>query len=172
MKALQSIILLLAFFITIFMLAGCTTGSSVMLMGNNTYTVSKSGTTGFTPLGVLRKEAYEEANEFAASKGMVAAVVSVNEIPAGFGLWPQVEVRFSLVDSSSVGAIENPTAVITSTAAYDAKGRPQDTQSAITVNPPIDIYEELEKLGKLRDSGVLTDDEFKKEKERLLKLQR
>ena len=48
----------------------------------------------------------------------------------------------------------------------------QLTQSAITENPPIDIYEGLEKLGKLRDSGILTDDEFKKEKERLLKFQR
>jgi hypothetical protein len=65
-------------------LCGCTTGSTVMAASGGAYTVTRSGTTGFTPLGVLRKEAYEEASRFAASKGMVAEVISVNEVPAGF----------------------------------------------------------------------------------------
>ena len=131
------------------------------------YTVTKSGTTGFTPLGVLRKEAYEEANKFAESKGMVAEVISVNEVPAGFARWPQVDLRFKLVsagDRESAGKVS--TLTVRSQAGYDAMGNP--TAGEVTATSEIDLYTELKKLGELKEKGLLTEDEFQREKKRLL----
>jgi hypothetical protein len=54
--------------------------------------------------------------------------------------------------------------------AYDAMGRPQDSQTSSTVNTSVNVYEELKKLGQLRDSGVLTEEEFQQEKKKLLEL--
>ncbi len=49
-------------------------------------------------------------------------------------------------------------------------GRPQDSQTSSTVNTSVNVYEELKKLGQLRDSGVLTEEEFQQEKKKLLEL--
>ncbi len=86
-----------AVFTSLLCLSGCSTSTPVMAAAGGVYTVTKTGTTGFTPLGNLRIQAYKEANEFAANKGMVAEVVSVNETAAGFVKWPQVDLKFRLV---------------------------------------------------------------------------
>jgi hypothetical protein len=43
------------------------------------------------------------------------------------------------------------------------------TLSVLPSPPPSDRYEQLERLGKLKDSGVLSEAEFEKEKARILK---
>lgn len=73
-----------ALFTSLLCLSGCSTSTPVMAATGGVYTVTKTGTTSFTPVGNLRTQAYREANEFAAKKGMVAEVVSVNETAAGF----------------------------------------------------------------------------------------
>ncbi len=133
-----------------------------------TYTVTKTGTTGFTPVGTLRKQAYQEANDFAARKGMVAEVVSVNETAAGFAKWPQVDLKFRLVHQGSEGVVRDPTVAVSTQAAYDAEGRPTGIDTAVRVEKQVDAYAELEKLAALRERGVLTEDEFQTEKKKLL----
>ena len=131
------------------------------------YTITKSGTTGFTPLGVLRKEAYEEANRFASSRGMVAEVLSVNEVPAGFARWPQVDLRFLLVTAAARESGARPPAITIGTqAGHDAMGNP--TAAEVTITKDIDVYTELKKLGELKEKGLLTEEEFLREKKRLL----
>ena len=132
------------------------------------YTVTKTGTTGFTPVGTLRKQAYKEANDFAASKGMVAEVVSVNETAAGFAKWPQVDLKFRLVRPGTEGRPSNPTVAASSQVAYDAEGRPTSGDTAVTVEKQVDVYAELEKLANLKERGVLTEEEFQAEKKKLL----
>lgn len=82
-------------------LTACTMSTPVMSRGGGVYTVSQSGTTGFTPLGVLRAGAYGKANTFAAASGGIAEIVSVNETPAGFAVWPQVEVKFRVIKAEA-----------------------------------------------------------------------
>ena len=136
-------------------MVGCSTTSAVMRAPGETYTVMKSGKTGFTPLGSLKKKAYKEANRFAASKGMAAEVISVNEVPAGFARWPQLDLRFRLVNVSETRAgTESPTISVNSSSAYDAMGRPSDDETVIKVNKDRDIYSEIKKLGELRDKGA------------------
>lgn len=98
-----------------------------MSAGGGQYVISQSGTTGFTPLGPLRSGAYDKANRFAASKGGVAEIISVNETPAGFAVWPKVDVRFSVsnggTSSDGLRLIERET----THSAYDATGRNTDS---------------------------------------------
>tara|TARA_Y100000385_G_C12849653_1_gene532463 strand:- start:363 stop:524 length:162 start_codon:yes stop_codon:yes gene_type:complete len=46
----------------------------------------------------------------------------------------------------------------------------EDLKTSSTVNTSVNVYEELKKLGQLRDSGVLTEEEFQQEKKKLLEL--
>jgi hypothetical protein len=148
-------------------LTGCTTSSAIMPASGGAYTITKSGTTGFTPLGVLRKEAYEAANTFAAAKGMVAEVLTVNDVPAGFGRWPQVHLRFRLVTAEARDTAPAPAALtIASQGSRDAMGNPTEDQTTITADA--DFYTELKKLGELKEKGLLTEEEFQREKKRLM----
>jgi len=137
------------------------------------YIITKSGTTGFTPLGVLRNEAFKEVNRFADEKKKIAEIVSVNEVPAGFARWPQVEVKFRLVDEESRSDKgKTPTIEVTGSSSYDAMGRPQNKDLKLYHQKEVDVYEELKKLGELREKGILTEEEFQREKERLLNSER
>lgn len=148
--------------------SGCSTTSPVMAATGGVYTVTKTGTTGFTPVGTLRKQAYKEANDFATSKGMVAEVVSVNETAAGFAKWPQVDLKFRLVRPGTEGVASDPTIAFSTQVAYDAEGRPTSGDTAVRVEKQVDVYAELKKLADLRDRGVLTEAEFQSEKKKLL----
>lgn len=140
-----------------------------MAASGGAYTVTRSGTTGFTPLGVLRKEAYEEASRFAASKGMVAEVISVNEVPAGFARWPQVDLRFRIVSSTArESGGKAPAITIAGQAGHDAMGNPTAAETTVVVSNEVDFYAELKKLGELKEKGLLTEEEFQKEKKRLI----
>ena len=78
-------------------LSACTTLTPVMRTGDGEYIVSRSGDTGFTPVGKLRRKAVEDVNRYAGERGLVPEIISVNEVAAGFGVFPQVDVRFRLV---------------------------------------------------------------------------
>ncbi len=150
-------------------LTGCTTSSGVMAASGGAYTVTKSGKTGFTPLGSLRKDAYEEARAFAASKGMEAEVISVNEVPAGFARWPQVDLRFRLVNTAARQSGDKASVLtIGSQASHDAMGNATDVETRVVVAKQDDFYTELTRLGELKEKGLLTEEEFQKEKKRLL----
>jgi len=68
---------------------GCTSKSVVMPMGNGIYTMSKSSPTAFTPLNTIKNDAFDEINEKAKRENKVVQIVSVNEVPPGFGRWPE-----------------------------------------------------------------------------------
>ena len=108
-------------------LTSCSTSTPVMSAGSGLYVVSQSGTTGFTPLGPLRSGAYEKANRFAASKGGIAEIISVNETPAGFAVWPKVDVRFRVSHGGASSDGLRPVERETIHSAYDATGRNTDS---------------------------------------------
>lgn len=101
--------LLLGLAISMPMFTSCTTSSPVMASAGGTYTVSKSGQSGFIPLGTLRRQAFEEANEFATKRGKIAEVVAVYETPQSFGVFPKVDLVFRLVSDGDRAAATAPT---------------------------------------------------------------
>lgn len=149
--------------------AGCTTTSEVMAATGGAYTVTKAGKTGFTSLGSLRKDAYEDANEFAKSKGMIAEVISVNETPAGFARFPQIDLKFRLVSAAVRDAgVRAPSIAAQNQASHDAMGNTTQAETTVEFSKEKDFYAEMKKLGELKKDGLLTDEEFQREKQRLL----
>jgi len=140
----------------------------VMPMGDGIYTVSQHGS-GLTPLGKLRAKVYEIANKFAERNNSKAEVISVNETPMSFGVNPNVDLKFRLVNNSKLIADSNQNS-ITISSAYSANGK--ETDKTITVKKATQTdnekLEKLERLGKLFKAGVLTQEEFDAEKKKIL----
>jgi hypothetical protein len=103
------------------LLAACTTLTPVMRTGDGEYIVSRSGDTGFTPVGKLRRKAMEDVNRYASERGVIPEIISVNEVPAGFGIFPQVDVRFRLVQRERNVSSGQPKGT-TVNASYDSRG--------------------------------------------------
>ncbi|MBU1215853.1 SHOCT domain-containing protein [bacterium] len=147
---------------------GCTSKSIVMPMENGVYSISKSAPTGFTPLSVIKNDAFEEVNQRAKQEDKVVEIISVNEVPAGFGRWPQVEIRFKLLTKEESKRNNTNQKEIKTSYVYDAKGNNTDSKVSISVDNKLDTYKKLEQLGKLKEQGVLTQTEFENEKKKLL----
>ena len=140
-----------------------------MPMGEGVYIVSKTGATGLTSLGTLRRKAIDAANEFAKKSNSSAEVISYNETPMSFGVLPNIDLKFRLVLNSKklADSISN---TISLSSGYSANGKVTDAQITIK-NPKEDSnkkLERLEKLGKLYKDGILSKEEFEAEKKKIL----
>ncbi len=102
----------------------------------------------------------------AAAKGGTQWVMSKGDRP-------QVDLRFRLVSAAARGdGQKSPTLAIAGQAAYDAEGRPSSGETTVVLNKDVGVYAELKKIGELKEKGILTEEEFQKEKQRLLKANR
>lgn len=154
-------------FILIAMMTACASPGVVQLSGN-TYVVSKSSAAGaFASMAKLRADTIREANQFAASKGKVAVVISDRETVPTHG-FPSYEYQFKLVDKGSKGATD---------ATLEARaGKVTKHISEINVSKTVtrngtedeDLYRELMKLDDLRQRGILSAAEFQRQKDKLL----
>ena len=108
------------------------------------YRVFHRASTGFTSIQSIRKAAMRRVDDFAQRQGKSALVLGerISEPPYILGNFPRIEIVFALVD------------------------KPLET-SGVTLER--NKYDELEKLKKLLDEGVLTREEFEKEKAKILK---
>ena len=77
-------------------LAGCASNSGIIPIGTDTYMVTRQAATGFSGSGVLKAEAFQEANAYCRAQGRSLQVVSTNEAqpPFVFGNYPKAEVQF------------------------------------------------------------------------------
>ncbi len=135
------------------------------------YVVSRTSAAGsvFANMAALKAETIEAANQFAASKGKVAVAVSMREerpVP-GF---PLVELQFRLVDPGAVKDSEvvlkrGPDLVIEKTENVQIK----NDKLSPAKDQGKDLYTELMKLEELKKRGLLTDEEFAVQKNKLLR---
>lgn len=140
-----------------------------MPMGDGVYIVSKTGATGLTSLGTLRRKAIDAANEFAKKSNSSAEVISYNETPMSFGVLPNIDLKFRLVANSKKLA-DSTSNTISLSSGYSANGKVTDAQIIIK-NSKEDSnkkLERLEKLGKLYKDGILSKEEFETEKKKIL----
>jgi hypothetical protein len=147
---------------------GCTSKSIVMPMDNGVFSISKSAPTSFTPLDVIKNDAFEEINERAKKENKIVQIISVNEIPAGFGRWPQVEIRFKLLTQKEAKINRKNQKEVKTSYVHDARGNITDSKVSNSIDNNIDKYKKLEQLGKLREKGILTQAEFENEKRKIL----
>ena len=163
-------------------LVGCA-NPGVVQVGGDLYLLSKQDHGGiFGSLPKLKADVINEANAFAASKGMTAIPVSFKEKPVGmkFADLASVEYQFRLVPPNSPQArggslnADRQTLPVrpdvsvqstrTTSAVVEVRGGTASSQSGTQK----DLYTELLKLEDLRKRGLLTQAEFAEQKRKLL----
>jgi len=83
-------------------LTGCAAKSGVVPIGPDTYMVSRQAATGFSGLGNLKAEAFQEANEYCRGQNKYIRVVNTTESapPYVWGNFPRAEVQFMCLDKT------------------------------------------------------------------------
>lgn len=111
--------------------------------GKDIYRVYHRASTGFVSIQSIREAAEQRADDFARrqEKSIVVLGEQISQPPYILGNFPRIEIVFAVVDAS---------------------------QATIAPSPQRDKYAELEKLKKLLDQGALTQEEFEREKAKLL----
>jgi len=85
-------------------LAGCSTNSGVVAISGDTYMISRNNAAGaFSNIPKMKVEVIQQANEFAASKGKVVQVISLDTTFPTHG-FPSVDYQFKLVDPTNTPA--------------------------------------------------------------------
>lgn len=120
----------------------------VVPMNGDTYLISaRSAQVGFGPPEGLKAEIYQEANNFCATKGMVVETVSLDMVNSGFARPGSVALQFRCVS------------------------KPDPNTPKQTVKPAYEkseIEKKLDELMKLKEKGLITQDEFDKKKKDIL----
>jgi Short C-terminal domain len=106
------------------------------------YRVYEQGATGYVPISAVRESAEKRAEDFCTrqGKGMSALGEQISHPPYILGNFPRIEIVFACVDKSSA-----------------TRPAVQDEQ-----------YTKLHNLKKLLDDGVITQDEFERQKAKIL----
>jgi hypothetical protein len=143
---------------------------------DTTYIVTRQAATGFSGAGTLKADAINEAARFCEARGKILKVVAVTEAhpPYILGNFPKAEVVFKALSPG------NPE--LDRQSEYDSSGTQIRVGSSLVNRSEVkmsvdrqeagDIYANLEKLDELRKKGILSEDEFQKEKTRLLGAQK
>jgi hypothetical protein len=124
----------------------------VVAMGNDTYTITREGVTAFTrSASTLKAEVREDAAEFCASKGKQMKVLEITEEkPNRTTNAAHARIVFKAVDPGDPSLTGNP-----------AAGNESPTGVGL-------LYTDLVKLDDLHKKNILTDEEFKGEKKKVL----
>jgi hypothetical protein len=137
--------------------------SGVLPMGDGLYTISMDNSLFPTnSLKTLSKKCFKEANDFAKSKQADLEVINIKEN----GYPPSIKITFRLVKESK--QLSNPNnSKKTIVKGRDASGKTlyeQEISEKDNATKDDEKYDRIFKLGKLKDAGLLTDEEFQEEK--------
>jgi hypothetical protein len=122
---------------------GVTVNVSAGTPGNEAYRVFNQGATGFVPIQSVRDDAEQRAKDFCERKGKAfESLAETTAVPPYIlGNYPRVEIVFDCVGKAA-------------------------SPSPSTANDP--KYTKLVNLKKLLDGGVITREEFDREKAKIL----
>ncbi len=144
-------------------LAGCASGSNVVSLGNNTYTVTATASTGFfRHPEKLEARAREEAAQFCESQGKVMKVLSVTSgQPHWGGGYASAKITFLALKAGDPALTAEP-------APAEAAGAAMERPAPAPVAPTDVLYAELTKLNDLREKGLITPEEYEAQKRKIL----
>jgi hypothetical protein len=128
----------------------------VVDLGNNTFSVTRQATNGFSrDVEKLKSEAQEDAAQYCAARGKQLKVVSLTSEKPLFSLgYASAKIVFKALEPGAVDA-PDPAAV-------------SNAPVAAHLSPTGDLYNDLLKLDDLRKRGILTEEEFQSEKKKAL----
>lgn len=143
----------------------------VVQLAPDTYTISRTDHGGiFGNAGKMRTKVIQEANDFAASKGKVAVMKQIHEIPMVVAHnFASIEYTFWVLDKNDADARRISVRPDNGVSTNVVEQRPAPAGVTTTAKP--DLYTELNKLDDLRKRGLLTDAEFEQQKQKLLAAQ-
>ena len=87
---------------SLIIISGCSSNCGVVPIGPDTFMVSRQAATGFSGLGTLKADAFQEANQYCLQHGKNIRVVNTSESmpPYVLGNFPRAEVQFMCLDKS------------------------------------------------------------------------
>ena len=156
---------------TLFLLLslGCS-NAGVVQLSKNTYMIVKQDRGGiFGNAAAMKANVIAEANRFAESKGKIATPLSSKETPMAVGRFASFEYQFKIVDPNSPEALN---AHLTPRADFVIEKKEEIDANIKTKKKgqkQVDLYTELMKLDELKGKGIISEEEFKSEKEKLLR---
>jgi len=88
--------------VSLLALSGCASNSGVVSIGPDTFMVSRQAATGFSGLGTLKADAFQEANQYCASQNKHIRVVNTSESspPYVLGNFPRAEIQFMCLEKT------------------------------------------------------------------------
>ncbi|EAW31110.1 hypothetical protein GP2143_03278 [marine gamma proteobacterium HTCC2143] len=145
-------------------ICGCS-NPGIVQVSPDTYLLAREAHGGiFQSAAKMKADVIKDANEFAAKQGKVAVPISAKEKPMGSGpaQWASFEYQFRVVDkddpsNTRTQVVHNPNVRID-----------KIDQDTVGIKTKAQKYEELLVLDKLRKSGIITEEEFEREKRELL----
>ena len=148
-------------------LFGCASNSGIVSVEPNTFIVTRQAATGFSGTGTLKTKALGEAREYCKQRGLTMKIVAITESqpPYVLGNFPKAEVVFKALPPGHPD-LEQPTQFDPYHAQIKAGEKPAERIEA--TGDHSDVYDKLLKLDELRDKGILTEEEFQREKKKLL----
>lgn len=125
--------------------------------------VSRQAATGFSGSGTLKAEAFQEAAQYCTKEGKFMQVVSTHEASPPYILanFPKAEVQFMCLNASDA-ELQRPKLQKTPEQTIEIK------QAAKVGTSASDSYTQLKKLKELLDSGIINQDEFNSQKQKIL----
>ena len=164
----------LIFTISVCCLTGCA-NTGIVKISPDTYMLSRVDHGGiFGNAARMKANVIREATEFAEKQGKVAIPLATKESPMWPGHFASIEYQFRVVDKNDPEARRThleKTADITiksdDSLKADINVHTKDESKKTT-----DLYAELIKLEDLQKRGILTKEEFKSQKKRLLENQK
>lgn len=151
------------------LLVGCAHPPITKLSGD-TYILTRTDKGGvFGNASAMKTDVLREATDFAEAQGKAVLPISINETPLIVGArFASIEYQFRLVDKDSpalkqAAMVKRADVVIEQTEKKTVDVKTQDITAIKR-----DTYGELIRLDDLRKRGILSDDEFKVEKQKLL----
>jgi hypothetical protein len=143
---------------TLSAVTGCSSTGVVPMSQDSFFIGKKDGSPGIGVSLSNKAEVYKEANEFCDKKSLEVFVLRENVIPAAPARLGSTELTFKCVapGGSSQGLVNDADTVIK----VDSNIK-KGTKSK-------DMYSELIKLKELKDSEIINQEEFEKEKKEIL----
>ena len=82
------------------MFTGCAADSGMVVLGDDTYMISKQAATGFHGIGGIKSEAIQEAADQCRQSGKEVEIIDMDESEPPFilGNFPQIDLQFRCVD--------------------------------------------------------------------------
>jgi MFS superfamily sulfate permease-like transporter len=158
-------------------LAGCASTTAtgrapeVEALGNNTYSITRVAKHALDRnIDTLKAEAMEDATQYCAARGKQLKVVGMKEekpwISVGYF---KATIIFKALNAGDAELTAQPAYMAPSPQPAYMAASPQPTAAPEKPVTTGDLYTALMQLDDLRKKGILTDEEFQSEKQKILK---